>query len=477
MSHDSSDDILGDLLDRGPAGSRGRSLFDAAAKRATQLRLDYPVPPTIDYPVPPPIIFTWNPDQLAAVAEVDTWRRDPRAPRYMKITGPAGTGKTLVTKELRRRLSGTRTSWSGMTGKATLRLREAIGIKARTYHSAIYHPPREVDNVEESKIDLAFDDVKQGDDEDMLLVVDESSMISPKLRADADHSPYRKILFIGDWMQIPPVLSRAEEQENGSEDYSVFTGLVGPHLSKVMRNGGAVLAAATQVRERQEIPTESAEMDGSKYTYVASLTPDAAIRAAVDAYLGDPDGHTLITWKNDNRVSVNNIIRLRLGRSGNLPEPGEPLVVRKNVHKLGLMNGDLVLCEEVCEEGPNLAGIPTRWFRVREEVSGKSLSVLVPVGDFSGVLPYVGLATWKAALRQAKVDDVVPMTFAYCLTCHLAQGSQYRRVTSFLPGDLRHPHFNKMTKLPDGTAISFAMRWVYTALSRATHHTSLIVSR
>jgi ATP-dependent exoDNAse (exonuclease V) alpha subunit len=160
-----------------------------------------------------------------------------------------------------------------------------------------------------------------------------------------------------------------------------------------------------------------------------------------------------------------------------VPEVGEPLVVRKNVHKKGLMNGDLVRCEEVAEEGPTLAGIPTRWFWVTEEVNNRTLRVLVPVGDFTGILPYVGLATWKAALREARVDDVVPLTFAYCLTCHLAQGSQYRRVTSFLPGDLRHPHFRKMTSLPGGGSMLFSHRWVYTALSRAVKHTSLVVSR
>lgn len=425
------DDDLTALL-HDPHETHGTSLFDRPQRRPS--RADYPVPPPLeDYPVPPPIPFAWNADQLAAVEAVLRWRFDLHSPRYSKLTGPAGTGKTLVTKELRRRLMGSRTSWSAMTGKATLRLRESVGARGKTYHASIYELPREVDNVEEAKIDLAFDSVRYDMDKaGALLVVDEASMISPKLRLDADRSPYAKILLIGDPYQIPPVLSKAEEAENQGDDYSVFTGLEGPHLSKVMRNGGAVLAAATQVRERQEIPTESAEFSGSRYDYVVARDPAAAISTAVESYLADPEGHTLITWRNDNRVSANATIRLRLGHRAELPEVGEPLVVRKNVHKKGLMNGDLVRCEEVAEEGPTLAGIPTRWFWVTEEVNNRTLRVLVPVGDFTGILPYVGLATWKAALREARVDDVVPLTFAYCLTCHLAQGSQYRRVTSFL---------------------------------------------
>ena len=364
-----------------------------------------------------------------------------------------------------------------MTGKAALRLRVAVGAKTTTAHSAIYHPPREVDNVEEAKIDLEFDAVKRGNEDDVLLVVDEASMIGPKFRADVDRSSYRKVLFVGDPYQLSPVLSRAEEAEIGGEDYSVFTDVCGPQLAKVMRNGGAVLAAATLVRESHQIPKESGDVDGSRYDFVEVRAPEDVVAAAVEAWLGDREAHTLVTWRNDTRCLSNAIIRHRLGYSNALPVVGEPLVVRKNIHKQGLMNGDIVRCEEIGPAGPTLAGISTRWFVVREEVLDKVVEVLSPVGDFSGVLPYVGLDVWRRALREAKVRDVVPLTYAYCLTGHLCQGSQYRRVTVLSPGDFRSQHFGKVTRLPDGTVMPFSMRWLYTALSRAVRHASLIFSR
>ena len=145
-----------------------------------------------DRPAPPPIpkqTFAWNDDQLRAIDAVLSWRTNKSTPRFLKLTGPAGSGKTAVTRELRRRLLGTATAWSGMTGKAALRLREAVGAKTSTAHSALYHGPREIDNVEEAKIDLLFNDVKRGDVEDTLLVIDEASMISPRFRADVERSP------------------------------------------------------------------------------------------------------------------------------------------------------------------------------------------------------------------------------------------------------------------------------------------------
>ena len=257
----------------------------------------------------------------------------------------------------------------------------------------------------------------------------------------------------------------------------MFSGLPGPHLTKVMRNGGAVLAAATLVREHQRVPLESGEAAGSRYDYVDVQTPQDVVSAATKAYLDDPTGHVLIAWKNDTRNIVNAVIRQRLGHAGTLPVVGEPLVVRKNSHKKGIMNGDVVRLEHVGADGPTLAGIPTRWFSVREETAGRTVSVLAPTGDFSGVLPYVGLDTWKRALKDAKVDDVVPMTFAYCLTAHLAQGSQYRRVTVLSPGDFRNAHYCKMTRLPDGTTMAFSWRHLYTSLSRAVERVSLILAK
>jgi hypothetical protein len=275
------------------------------------------------------------------------------------------------------------------------------------------------------------------------------------------------------------VLSKAEEEQLGSEDYSVFAGTPGPHLSKVMRNGGAVLEAANLIRENHRIPTVSSEADGSRYDYFELTSPQSVIDAAVEAWISDYDraSHVILSWKNDNRCLVNATIRYRLGYVGVLPVKGEPLVVRKNVHKKGIMNGDVVRCEEVGPEGPTLAGIPTRYIAVSDDVTGKTIDILAAAGDFSGVLPYVGLSAWKTALANANVDDVVPLTYAYCLTAHLAQGSQYRRVTILSPGDFRNAHFLKMTRLPDGTPMVFAYRWLYTAASRAVKHTSLLYAR
>ena len=430
-----------------------------------------------DYPVPPAPAFDLTEEQRQAVEDVITWRMDPYAPRFMKLTGAAGVGKTTIVGEIRKHLFGTRTAWTGMTGKAALRLRQLIGAKTKTAHSAIYHPPREVDNPLEAKVDLEFDSVRSDGSEGMLLTIDESSMIGPKFRADLERSSYSKCLLIGDPFQLSPVLTKAEEKDIGGEDYSVFFDVEGPHLTKVMRNAGAVLAAATVVREQQRIPMESGEFGGSRYDYVDHGSPDSVIMNATEAWLDDRQDHVLVTWRNETRMSANTIIRRRLGYPQDSPAVDETMVIRKNYHKKQLMNGDMVRIVEIAEEGPTLAGIPTQWFWVHDDISGKTSKILSPAKDFSGTLPYVGLDAWKRALRAENVEEVIPLTFAYCLTCHLAQGSQYRRVTTMIPGDFRSSHFQKMTRLPDRSSMAMCWRWAYTAISRAVSRASLLISR
>jgi hypothetical protein len=457
-------------------GERPVSSDDLVAELGAIIgRARVPLDERDDDPPPPSAPIAWNLGQRAAIERVAAWRADPSAPRVLALTGAAGTGKTTVLSEICRRLRGTRVAWSAMTGKAASRMREASGVRGRTLHSVLYQPPREVDDAVNRRIDLEFEELRGGDDS-CLLVVDEASMISPRIRADIERSSYDKILLVGDPYQIPPVLSKAEEREQGGADYSVFSDVERAHLYEVMRTSGAALRAATRVRERQEVPTESdgGDDDGDgAYEYVGAATPDVAIELALRAWLADPDDHALVTWRNEVRMLACRVIRAKLGHVTDLPEPGEPLVVRRNVYGTELMNGDAVRVEKWLDAGPTLVNVPTRWARVRG--IGPAVELLVPTVRFDGGLPYVGLREWRDAIGAAEVPDPVPLTWAYCLTAHLAQGSEWRRVTTFLPGDSSNPHFRKMTRLPDGGSMMFGMRFLYTALSRARARTSLIV--
>jgi len=405
--------------------------------------------------------FQWTDEQFVALDEIDAWRVGNKA--IFALTGPAGTGKSTLLREVVRRYPST--TFTAMTGKAALRLSQATGCSASTLHSALYYPPKPGE-------DLRF--VRLREPPSKFVAIDESSQITPQIFRDLKQwvAKGAKILFVGDSYQLPPVITGKELQEFG-EDYSVFAQVPGTALKTVMRNAGGVLRAATRVRETGEICAESDE----GYQHVKSSSP---IERAVEDYLADREDHLLITWKNAVRMSANRMIRERLGHEGPLPDDGEPVLIKKNGQ--GFLNGEIVECGGF-EMGPRIGSIQT--LRMRIGIGGNQTILVSHEGSdeskggepFDGAMPWI--RDWKAYhidLRKGLYPEPSPVTFGYCHTCHSAQGSQARRTTVFLcRGDDRSRNFRKSTTLPSGDAVKFSTRWIYTAITRSTQQTTLIV--
>jgi hypothetical protein len=216
------------------------------------------------------------------------------------------------------------------------------------------------------------------------------------------------------------------------------------------------------------------------YEFVTERDP---IARAVDDYLNDREDHLLITWKNANRMDANRRIRERLGHDGEIPDPGEPVLIRRNGG--GFLNGEIVECGGF-ESGPRLGSMRTLWMKVNGAGFDQRLLVSFEGGSpdrggepFDGQMPW--LEDWwkyKADLRKHDVVEPVPITWGYCLTAHSAQGSEARRATVFLGyGDDRNRNFNKDTTLPSGETAKFSARFLYTALTRGKKSSRLIVAR
>ncbi len=206
----------------------------------------------------------WTDEQLAALDQIDEWLE--RGDSFFALTGPAGSGKTLVTNEICNRHPNA--ILAAMTGKAALRLSACAEREATTLHKILYWPPKPGE-------DLRFTRLREPESD--LVIVDEASMTSvtvfSHLKKWADGGV--KILLVGDSFQLPPVMTGEEQREHG-DDYSVFCHVDGVALETVMRNAGGVLRAATKVRETGEICRESDE----GYEYARSQTPtkDAFVR-------------------------------------------------------------------------------------------------------------------------------------------------------------------------------------------------------
>lgn len=391
-----------------------------------------------------------NPGQQHAVEEIEAWIDDNNSPQ-LSLTGPAGTGKSSIMRMVKNILPAG-TMWTAMTGKAALRLRETAGVNATTLHSALYSRPRIGHGGA-----LEFDKLKKP--EGGFLCIDEASMMSPKIYEDLQNwtADGVKILYVGDGFQLPPVLSQAEEQIYG-KDFSVFSLVKGPKLTQVMRTGDDVIRAATQLREEDQLPRKST----GKYRFIRTSSPG---NRAINDYLEDRSDHVLITWRNDLRMEANELIRKKLGYEGPIPVQGEPVLIKKNGQDV--LNGEIIETNYF-REGPKLAEVICHWFH---DKYGTAILVntMGKTRPMDGMMQFV--KNWKSynmARNSLKHPEPIPVTYGYVLTCHSGQGSEFRRVSVFLTeSDLHNPHFRAMTKLPDGSEMSFATRWAYTSCTRS----------
>jgi hypothetical protein len=402
--------------------------------------------------------ITWNPDQEKAIKTIATWSEDPNAEPIVALTGPAGSGKTTLVNALRKHLANA--AWSAMTGKAAVRLHQATGVAAKTLHSVLYAPP------EDGGDTLRFEEVLPPPAK--RVVIDEASMMSPSVYNDLDlwRKAGVKILLIGDGFQLPPIISAKEEEKHGKH-FTVFSKVKGPALTQVMRSDSDIINAATSLRNKGIIPRLTLP------AYEAKVVADPVF-AACSEWTTNPHDHVLITWRNETRMRANHMIRSMNGLRDAPLSPGETICVRLNGQ--GALNGELYTIKEIMPAG-HLGPIETELILT---TCGKRLQVITMGAQqyMDGGMPQMTSREWQQFKAATKLVRPLPITYGYCLSGHMAQGSEFDHVTVILPKeDFDNPAFCAMTPLPNGGRAMFAARWSYTAITRARKHVTVLLSR
>jgi exodeoxyribonuclease-5 len=179
---------------------------------------------TVVAPTPPPNVvdpiavdeveeepIQWNEQQKKAFKEVYAWLRTPNRKPIFRLYGYAGTGKTVMSKEIARFVmaeGGKRNVpmgsvvFSAYTGKACSVLRSKGCYNADTLHSYIYTPliDPETGIVLSSSVNRSTTPFCTA----ALIIVDECSMVNNEIAADL-LSYGVPILVLGDPEQLPPV--------------------------------------------------------------------------------------------------------------------------------------------------------------------------------------------------------------------------------------------------------------------------------
>lgn len=427
------------------------------------------------------------------------------------LEGYAGTGKTTVVSTLVKALpkAGYSAVLLAPTGRAAKVLSLYAQMPAFTIHKRLYRPAMDADG------HVHFQ-VQQNKSVRTLFIVDEASMI-PDDRQSGENTAFQmrnlledlighvfsgqdcKMLFLGDSCQLPPVgsvQSPALDTELLRESY--YLDIDSFILSDVVRQSleSGILSVATGIRAKIAINGSGLPLPlfgkENAFADVISITgidmPDAMQQAFSDY---GRENTVVITRSNKRANLFNQAIRERILFHENELAAGDNLMVVRNNYfwlpdesKAGFIaNGDIIEVQSIrkIEEiyGFRFAEATVRMVDYPDEPSFDVKLLLNTINSegpalnyednqklFNEVMAdYMGESTRRkkmAGIRNNPHFNALQVKHASALTCHKTQGGQWDAV------------FIEKGFLKDEMIDTEYLRWLYTAVTRATKKLFLI---
>ena len=488
--------------------------------------------------------FELNPDQLGLVKAMAEFLSD-KDKRVFILQGCAGSGKTFLMQGVANYLASRDRMFYliAPTGKAAKVLTTKTGHHAKTVHAQIYGF-RDVVEVEkkERKEDDNFLEAQVVDEADLVLrfrlrenledlsavyIVDESSLIgnvetdneslqfgSGKLLHDVLEyinpnfkENRRKVIFIGDMYQLPPVGMNRSPALTVEDIYKecpyleTMDAIQMYTLQSVVRQkqDSGVLKVATYIRERlqrghfHELLLEEHPYD------VTKIGRDLFIHTYMDKVKEKGlDQVMVIAYSNATVDIYNRLIREQLFPNQLEVTNGDRLLILRNVKidEEWLMNGDFVQVLQVGtpiirpvkvkEEKVNLLFRPVeikadgKIYKVllKETVllsKARDLTKLERKALYTDFMirhsEEIALASKNGKVaRHQKITELLltdiyvnalEVKYGYAITCHKSQGSEWDTV--FLDCDLKQGYKNRGT-----------FQWFYTGVTRSSNQLYLV---
>lgn len=321
-------------------------------------------------------------DQRSALERIIDWRRS--CLQEYTVGGYAGTGKTTLIARLYEMWP--RTLVCALCGKAAQVLRSK-GVPASTIHSLIYVPFTGADGR------IRFKRRRQLEVKVELFIVDEASMIDHLLYQDL-LSYGIKVLWVGDHGQLPPI---------GTNPHLMRDPAV--RLERIHRQvaDNPILQAAQAFREGR-VPLNNWRAADGRLEFTSAYRFWEYV---------EPNGPQIICGYNATRQRINAYVRRQKGFTDPQPSAGDRIMFLRNNYDYGVFNGQQA---EVLEVGESNA-----WF-VNLDVQledGKVITLPCSTTQFGQPLD-----------QEHKDKAIVLADYAYAITAHKAQGSEYPSVVA-----------------------------------------------
>ncbi|MBL3656203.1 ATP-dependent DNA helicase [Fulvivirga sediminis] len=445
--------------------------------------------------------FEPTPGQLRLFDKVDHFLEEKQEKSVLIIKGYAGTGKTTVVSTLTQVLPLFNSKFVLMapTGRAAKVMSQYAHKVAFTIHKRIY---KQVGNETEGP---SFKRQKNYS-KNTVFIVDEASMInedrsygSRGLLSDLFDFVFseesNKLVLIGDDAQLPPVgqlISPALDKDYLQASYaaSVHDAM----LTEVMRQEGdsGILMNATGLRNLLSAEKPQIQFSTKGYQDIFKMTGEKmedGLRYAYDNF--GMENTIIICRSNKLANNYNQYIRNRIHFYESELEVGEMLMIVKNNYLFTpddvpgsfLANGDFVEVMKIVsfEEmyGYRYATLHLRMVDYPTENTFEAKVILDTLHSETPSLTseqnrelyeavnkdYEDLASVRERREAIKKDpymNALQVKFAYALTCHKSQGGQWNAV------------FVDQGYLKEDGIDAEYVRWLYTAVTRATDQLFLV---
>ena len=442
-------------------------------------------------------------DQLVLIKALSVFCLDINPHQIFVMQGYAGTGKTSMIRTIIKALPSfnKKTVLLAPTGRAAKVISAYTKRKAYTIHKHIYYPKVKAGS-------LSFD-LQKNKASNTIYIVDEASMIGNQtdnafggnallddLMRFVDQGVHCKVMLIGDIAQLPPVgltMSPALMPEELQMRY--FKEVHHVELKEVVRQAAesGVLSNATSLRELLDVKQNRYQPIFDLYPDVIRLSEKHDLEEALnDAYSSKSLEDSVVVLRSNKRANVyNQEIRNRILWYEDEITGGDHLMVVKNNYfclpnesKAGFIaNGDQIVVKRIStiedRHGFRFAKAEVNLVDYPDEPEFETLLLLdciyvdkpsMSYEDSNRLYKsiereYAYISTKYKRFQAIKADpyfNALQVKFAYAITCHKAQGGQWKNV------------FIEQGYLPEPKVEEEYLRWLYTAFTRAIDTVYLI---
>lgn len=450
------------------------------------------------------ISFDATVSQKKVVENLSEYLSSPDYSSIFILNGYAGTGKTTLIAALVQVLRAMNIPCVLLapTGRAAKVLAQYSGTEAHTIHKRIYRQRTNADY--ESKYSLDINREKG-----CVFIVDETSMLSDStpdgqifgsgslledLITYVRSGRQCRLILVGDDAQLPPVgadrspaLDATAMRSYGEVVYSSMTDVVRQDAaSGILRNATAL----RQMLERGEVEVPHIDLN---YPDIESIGGGEFLECLEDAYARYGRDETIVITRSNKRANrFNEGIRRYILSAEEQIESGDRMMVVKNNYYYTermekspmsfIANGDIALLKRIRRfedfYGFHFADAVLSF----GDYGDTEIECKILLDTLSSESPsltreqsrqlfdevekdYMDTASRLKRFRQIRENphyNALQVKFAYAVTCHKAQGGQWRAV------------FVDRCLFGDEPMTRDMLRWLYTAVTRATEKLYLV---